>query len=64
MRLLLGGTLGNMVDRVFLGYVTDMLRIPAYPAIFNVADLGIRFGFLGLILHYGSGKVLPDFMNN
>jgi signal peptidase II len=39
MGLLLGGTLGNMVDRVFLGYVTDMLRIPAYPAIFNVADL-------------------------
>lgn len=44
--LLLGGALGNLVDRYFrapgpgLGHVVDFLRLPNFP-IFNVADIGV-----------------------
>ena len=45
--LLLGGTLGNLFDRLFrepgfgVGHVIDFLQLHAFPAIFNVADIGI-----------------------
>lgn len=45
--LLLGGAIGNIVDRVRDGAVTDFLKIPAWPA-FNVADIAITFGVLAL----------------
>jgi len=48
MALILGGALGNLLDRIFLGHVTDFLDLIAirYP-IFNVAD---SFIFCGVIL--------------
>lgn len=45
--MLLGGTLGNLVDRLFrepsfgLGEVVDFLQVIAFPAIFNTADVFI-----------------------
>jgi signal peptidase II len=45
--LLLGGTIGNLIDRLFrepgfgVGHVIDFLTIPLLPAIFNVADVCI-----------------------
>lgn len=42
--MLLGGTLGNLTDRLFrepsfgLGHVVDFLQVIYFPAIFNVAD--------------------------
>ena len=45
--LLLGGTLGNLSDRLFrepgfgVGHVIDFFQLYAFPAIFNVADIGI-----------------------
>lgn len=50
--LLLGGTLGNLYDRVRSGFVTDMLHVSFYPPIFNLADVGIRLGLLWMILAY------------
>ena len=47
--LLLGGALGNIVDRIRDGAVTDFLKIPAWPA-FNVADIAITIGVLALVL--------------
>lgn len=41
--LLIGGSLGNLVDRAFRGGVTDYLDPVAWPA-FNVADMGIVCG--------------------
>lgn len=44
--LLLGGAVGNLIDRFFrppapgLGHVVDFLRLPNFP-IFNVADIGV-----------------------
>lgn len=44
--LIIGGALGNIVDRVRLGYVLDFINIHYWP-VFNVADICI---FLGVIL--------------
>ncbi len=47
--LLAGGALGNVIDRVHQGYVTDFIKLPAWP-VFNVADIAITFGVLALLL--------------
>jgi len=41
--LVLGGTVGNLVDRVLLGYVTDFIDVGFWPAL-NVADPAIVVG--------------------
>lgn len=47
--LLTGGALGNLVDRVREGEVTDFLDAPLWPA-FNVADIAITVGIVALVL--------------
>lgn len=43
--LILGGFFGNFLDRVFLGYVVDMIYFPWLPFfICNLADVAITFG--------------------
>ncbi len=46
--LLLGGALGNAVDRIREGAVVDFVKLPSFPA-FNVADTSITFGVLALL---------------
>jgi signal peptidase II len=46
--MLLGGAIGNVIDRVRDGAVTDFVKLPAWPA-FNVADVSITFGVLALL---------------
>jgi signal peptidase II len=46
--LLVGGALGNLIDRLAHGAVTDFIKLPHWPA-FNVADMAITFGVLGLL---------------
>jgi signal peptidase II len=41
--LILGGALGNMIDRVRIGHVTDFILLPGWPA-FNIADASITVG--------------------
>ena len=48
--LLLGGALGNAVDRTFAGAVTDFFDFRIWP-VFNVADIGIVVG-VALLLWY------------
>jgi signal peptidase II len=47
-----GGGLGNVIDRVRLGYVVDMIELEfmTFP-VFNVADCFITCGCLALIVH-------------
>ena len=45
--LLIGGALGNIIDRIHEGAVTDFLKLPGWPA-FNIADIAITFGVLAL----------------
>ena len=47
--LVLGGALGNLIDRVHQGYVTDFIHFPHWPA-FNVADMCITCGVVALVL--------------
>lgn len=46
--MLLGGALGNIVDRVAEGAVIDFLKLPYWPA-FNVADSAITIGVVVLV---------------
>jgi signal peptidase II len=46
--LLLGGALGNIIDRVREGAVVDFLKLPHWPA-FNVADAAITVGVVMLV---------------
>ncbi len=48
--LLFGGIIGNLLDRLFLGYVTDFIDLRFWP-VFNIADSCIDVGLL-LILIY------------
>jgi len=43
--LVLGGTIGNLIDRIHLGYVTDFIDIGVWPA-FNIADSAIVVGVI------------------
>ena len=46
--MLVGGAVGNLIDRVAHGAVTDFIKLPHWPA-FNVADMSITFGVLVLL---------------
>lgn len=50
---ILGGGLGNLVDRVRLGYVVDMFNFQFmnYP-VFNVADILVVCGVIGFAAYY------------
>ena len=54
--LLLGGALGNVIDRIREGAVIDYLKLPHWPA-FNVADTAITLGVVALLLvmEFGDG---------
>jgi len=50
---IIGGGIGNLVDRVQLGAVRDFVNLgigPLRTGIFNVADVAITFGGIALIL--------------
>ncbi|HUB36918.1 MAG TPA: signal peptidase II [Solirubrobacteraceae bacterium] len=48
--LLLGGALGNLLDRLREGYVVDFVKLPLGWPPFNLADLSIVIGVLLLLL--------------
>ena len=47
---ILGGTIGNGIDRIFKGYVVDFININIinFP-VFNIADISINIGFIFLL---------------
>lgn len=58
--LILSGALGNLIDRVFRGYVVDFISFTLFNhemAIFNIADILVVFGIgLYIILMFVEGK--------
>jgi signal peptidase II len=46
--MLVGGALGNLIDRVSSGSVIDFIKLPHWPA-FNLADVSITFGVFVLV---------------
>lgn len=57
--LLIGGALGNVIDRVVYGAVADFLNMSCCgidnPYAFNVADIAIFAGAIGLVIFTGKG---------
>lgn len=57
---LIGGALGNVIDRVLYGAVADFLNMSCCgienPYSFNVADISIFIGAIGLIFFTGEKK--------
>lgn len=53
LALILGGGLGNLIDRVRLGYVVDMFNFQfiSFP-VFNVADILVVCGTIGFAAYY------------
>ncbi len=51
--LILGGTLGNGIDRILKGYVVDFINLNFinFP-VFNIADASINIGFLLLLYNF------------
>lgn len=49
--LMLGGAAGNLIDRLLVGYVVDMIEVLAFRfAIFNVADAALTVGCILMAL--------------
>ncbi len=47
--LLLGGALGNLIDRARLGHVIDFVDLHFWP-VFNIADIGITVGAILFVI--------------
>jgi signal peptidase II len=47
--LLVVGTIGNLIDRIFRGYVVDFFDLGWFP-VFNLSDALITLGVIGIIL--------------
>ena len=47
--LILGGTVGNLIDRAFIGHVTDFIKVWEWPD-FNIADSSLVVG--GILLAF------------
>jgi signal peptidase II len=48
--LLIGGALGNVIDRIRGGSVTDFVKLPLGWPPFNLADASITLGILALVI--------------
>lgn len=55
LALVIAGALGNLIDRVRLGYVVDFLRLPHWP-IFNIADCLLVVGVILICIVLLFGK--------
>jgi signal peptidase II len=61
--LYLGGAIGNLVDRLVYGYVTDFISVGSFP-VFNVADSSLSIAaalfLVGLLLQEKRQRAEPD----
>ena len=52
LALLIAGGIGNLIDRIRLGYVVDMIEIKLFRfAIFNVADICVTAAVFLIIIY-------------
>lgn len=64
--LIIGGGIGNLIDRVLYGYVIDYLSLSFFPPVCNFADYCITIGVIILVVYilffsnlFKSKKELP-----
>ena len=51
LALIIGGAIGNLIDRISLGKVVDFIDFRVWPA-FNIADSAISIGAVLLIIYF------------
>ena len=56
---ILGGTVGNMLDRVFFGHVIDYINIAFWPS-FNLADMSLTVGAVLLVIYFVTNENKKD----
>lgn len=51
--LILGGGIGNMIDRIFVGYVVDFIKVTFidFP-VFNIADCAVVIGTILMVVYF------------
>lgn len=49
--LIIGGGIGNLIDRIFRGFVVDYLELSFFPYVCNLADYCITVGAVLLIVY-------------
>lgn len=47
--IIVGGAIGNLVNRIQFGYVIDFIVLKPFP-VFNIADIGITLGLILLFI--------------
>lgn len=53
LAMLLAGAVGNLIDRVRLGFVVDMFNVLLFDfAVFNVADICVVLGGIAAVVYY------------
>lgn len=49
--LILGGAIGNLIDRIFLGYVRDFIKFSFFNFTFNIADACLTVGVVMFLIY-------------
>ena len=49
LAMMLGGAIGNMIDRIRFGFVTDFIAVGRFP-VFNIADSAVTVGVAILLI--------------
>ena len=49
--MVIAGGMGNLIDRIVFGFVTDMISLSFFPPVFNVADIAVTLGCVILIIY-------------
>lgn len=48
LSMIFGGAIGNLIDRIRLGYVVDFIHFRFFPPVFNIADSAVVVGAIAL----------------
>ena len=51
MFLILGGAVGNLIDRIFNGFVVDYLQLSFCPPVCNLADYCVVIGVVLMLIY-------------
>ena len=51
MFLILGGAVGNLIDRIFNGFVVDYLQLSFFPPVCNLADYCVVIGVVLMLIY-------------
>lgn len=60
LQMIVGGAIGNVIDRFRLGYVVDFINVRYFPAVFNVADFFISVGGVLVLVSLLRGEAPLD----